>query len=155
MLLYGNTRLLIVEDEEMFRTLLARYCQIWGYSVVATCSNGRDAIIQAVRLKPEMALVDLDIPVYSGLEVASALRKKVPETKIMVITAEAHAANVRLARQIGVDGILDKTSDTFDRIGEVLPEMLAGKRYYSPSVARIIANSDVNTMVSESAMESA
>ena len=152
MLFYGTTRLLIVEDEEMFRTLLARYCQIWGYAVVATCSNGRDAIVQAVRLKPEMALVDLDIPIYSGLEVASALRKKVPETKIMVITAEATPSNVRLARQIGVDGILDKTSDTFDRIGEVLPTMLQGKRYYSPSVAKIIAAAEANTMVSESAL---
>lgn len=152
MLLFGNTRLIIVEDEEMFRTLLARYCQIWGYSVVATCENGRDAIIQCVRLKPHLALIDIDIPLYSGLEVALALKKKVPETRIMVITAEASERNVLQARKIGVDSILDKSTDTFDRIGETIPTVLQGKKYFSPSVARILAQETDNSMVSEGAL---
>lgn len=152
MLLFTNTRIIIAEDEEMFRTILTRYCQIWGFSVVAACDNGRDAILEAARLKPDMMLLDLDMPNYSGLEVAAALRKKFPKIRLVVISGVLQPKCIKQALKLGVDGILDKRRDTFDKIGDVLPKILDGEHYYSPTVVEVIVAENEKKMVSEGSL---
>ena len=152
MILISQKRLIIVEDKELFRTVLTRYCQNWGYTIVATCKNGRDAIVQAERLQPNLMLLDLDLPIFSGFEVATALRKKLPKTRIVMISADVNAQTVERGLKIGVDGIFDKRHDTFERIGQVLPEILRGGTYFSPTAARWIPVADAQKRVSESAL---
>ena len=143
MLLYGNTRLLVAEDHEMFRSVLARYCETWGYTVAASCADGRTALVEALRLKPDLALLDIDMPHYSGLQVAAAIKQKLPSMKLIMVTSEPHADHIRTARRIGVDGFLDKTTDTFEKIAEAIASCLSGKRYHSPSVALVLASDPV------------
>jgi|TARA_B110000438_G_scaffold296666_2_gene341719 DNA-binding NarL/FixJ family response regulator len=134
MLLYSNTKVLIIEDEEMFRTILVRYCQMWDYSVVGSCDNGRDGLIQTVRLQPELVLIDIDMPEYDGLDVIAAIQLKAPPTKTMIITNTSNGMNLPKALKLNVSSIIDKRTDSFDNIGKVIPDVLAGKKYFSPTV---------------------
>jgi two-component system, NarL family, response regulator DesR len=137
-LLYGNTRLLIAEDEAMFRSILVRYCQNWGYTVLAECDNGREAIRRALQHPPDLALLDLEMPEYSGLEVAAAMRQRLPATKILLISAEIGPRELRLARKLGVNGVVDKRNESFTRLGEIIATILRGREYHSRSIIRLL-----------------
>ena len=138
MLLFSKTKILIVEEEEMFRTILVRYCQMWEYSVVGSCDNGRDGLILSVRLKPDVVLIEPNMPDYDGFDVVKAIQLKVPEIKVLILTNVESQVTIRRALKLRVNGIIDKRTDSFDNIGKVVPEVLSGKKYFSPKVREII-----------------
>jgi DNA-binding NarL/FixJ family response regulator len=135
----SRTRIVIVEDDEIFRAIMTRYFQAWGYSVVAACGNGRDGLIQIIRLKPTLALIDIDLSVYNGLDVAAAIRKKVPEVMQLILTSQASDEMIQRAIQLNVDGVLDKNVDSFDHIKLAMSKVFAGEKYYSHTVKECIA----------------
>lgn len=134
MLFFGTVEVAIIEEESMFRMLLKQHCEKWGYSVVADCGNGREGIVRGVATRPDLALVGMELSIYSGLQVAFALRKKVPVVKLMMTTTEPDRRSILQARRIGVESIFDRSVETMDRMELCLRAVLDGKPYFSPSV---------------------
>jgi DNA-binding NarL/FixJ family response regulator len=131
-------RVLIADDEPMIRagarTILASDDQI---DVVAEAADGRQAIDLARRHRPDVALLDIRMPVLDGLSAAEELRRSVPETAVAMLTTFDDEEYVARALAAGTSGFLLKAADPRDLIAGVRA-VAAGAAYLSPRVARRI-----------------
>ena len=102
------TRILVVDDHDVvhwgFRLLLER--QSWVESCAAA-TNGKDALVEAARTKPHVALVDLFLAGESGAEVAEELRRVHPDLRVLLISG-AGRISPAVARAAGASGFVSK-----------------------------------------------
>jgi DNA-binding NarL/FixJ family response regulator len=102
-------RVLVVDDHTMIRegigAVLALHKDI---EVVGEAVNGQDAYEKAIRLMPNVALMDIVMPVMSGLEATKRIVKECPQTKILVLTQYDEEENMLVARHAGAYGFIPK-----------------------------------------------
>lgn len=127
-------RVLIADDEDMIRSALAMLLRLEpDLDVVAECRSGAQALTEAVRTRPDVCLLDLEMPGIDGIETAVRLARTVP-TRCLVVTRHARPGVLRRALQAGVDGFLPKSRPAQD-VAEVIRLVAAGRRYVDPEVA--------------------
>jgi two-component system response regulator DesR len=127
-------RVLIADDEGMIRSALAALLRLEGdIDVIAECSNGQEAVEAAERLKPQVCLLDLEMPGLDGVEVAERLRRTVT-TRIVIVTRHARPGVLRRALAAGVSGFLPKSRDAGE-VASVIRQVAAGGRYIDPEIA--------------------
>lgn len=127
-------RVLIADDEDMIRTALAALLRLEpDLDVVAECASGDEALAAAVRTRPDVCLLDLEMPGTDGIDTAARLARTVP-TRSLVVTRHARPGVLRRALQAGVDGFLPKSRPAQD-VAEVIRLVAAGRRYVDPEVA--------------------
>lgn len=106
-----NIRVLVVDDHPVVREAVVRALrQDPGLEVVGEGATGEEALDLAARLSPDVMLLDLHLPVMSGLSVIDALRDSQPQIRIIVLTASEQANNVLDAIAAGAAGYLSKRS---------------------------------------------
>lgn len=117
------TKIMIVEDNEMNMRLFADLLKTQKYQVVA-CANGRRALAMAIKERPDLILMDIQMPGISGLDVTRLIRKTpdIKDTKIVAVTAFAMkgdekkilsgGCNGYIAKPIEVKSFLSKIADT-------------------------------------------
>ncbi len=113
-----RTRVFIVEDHVSLRELLARHLADSAcYEVVGQTGSGRDVVAECVRLKPQVLVLDLDLPDQDGVELIADVRAQSPETQVLVFSALTDAGTVRRAIETGACGYVEKAVavDTLDR----------------------------------------
>jgi CheY-like chemotaxis protein len=102
-------RILIVDDNAAIRHLMRSYIEHAGHVI---CGEAQDAV-QAVecveRIQPDLILLDLTMPVMSGIETAGVLKRMLPTTPIILFTLHEDSINKELAVTLGVDLVVDKT----------------------------------------------
>ena len=104
-------RVLIVEDHPMYRQGLRRMLEENGrFAVVGEAQNGHEAIHQADIHRPELILIDVQLPGVTGLKVARVLRKQHPTTKIVILSM--HIDDERLFEAIRAGAVAYLTKDT-------------------------------------------
>jgi DNA-binding NarL/FixJ family response regulator len=127
-----SLRVLVVDDHDVvhwgFRLLLDR--QTWVESCAAA-TGGEDALRQAARLKPHVALVDLFLAGESGAEVAEELRRADPEMKVLLISG-AGRISPAVARAAGASGFVSKDWGAADVVRAVRMVAL-GQEVFAPS----------------------
>jgi CheY-like chemotaxis protein len=108
----GATRILLVEDNELNRDMLSRRLQRRGYEV-SMVLDGREAVDQATRMRPDLILMDIDLPVMNGWEATRALRQQAKTASIPIIALTAHALTTDRDRAIdaGCDDYQSKPVD--------------------------------------------
>ena len=112
----GPTRVLIADDEPLFiETVQALLAHDERVEVVATATNGQDAVDLAVALEPDVTLMDISMPMLDGIEATRRIRERLPAACVLVLTGSSISADVDRARQAGVTAFLTK-----DRIGTQL-----------------------------------
>ncbi|HYQ75889.1 response regulator transcription factor [Cellulomonas sp.] len=127
-------RVLIADDEDMIRTALAALLRLEpDLDVVAECASGAEALAAAERTRPDVCLLDLEMPGIDGIDTAARLARTVP-TRCLVVTRHARPGVLRRALQAGVDGFLPKSRPAQD-VAEVIRLVAAGRRYVDPEVA--------------------
>lgn len=127
-------RVLIADDEDMIRTALAALLRLEpDLDVVAECASGTEALAVAERARPDVCLLDLEMPGIDGIDTAARLARTVP-TRCLVVTRHARPGVLRRALQAGVDGFLPKSRPAQD-VAEVIRLVAAGRRYVDPEVA--------------------
>ncbi|WP_217614357.1 DNA-binding response regulator [Cellulomonas sp. GbtcB1] len=127
-------RVLIADDEDMIRTALAALLRLEpDLDVVAECASGAEALAAAERARPDVCLLDLEMPGIDGIDTAARLARTVP-TRCLVVTRHARPGVLRRALQAGVDGFLPKSRPAQD-VAEVIRLVAAGRRYVDPEVA--------------------
>jgi two-component system response regulator DesR len=132
----GSTkiRVLIADDEAMIRSALAALLRLEGdIDVIAECSNGEEAVEAAERLKPDVCLLDLEMPGLDGVEVAERLRRTVT-TRFVIVTRHARPGVLRRALSAGVAGFLPKSRDAGE-VAAVIRQVAGGARYIDPEIA--------------------
>lgn len=127
-------RVLVADDEAMIRSAIAALLNLEDdIEVVAECANGTEALDEAVRLTPDICLLDLEMPGLDGVEVAERLHRLVA-TRCIVVTRHARPGVLRRALASGVSGFLPKSRGA-DEVAEVIRRVAAGARYVDPEVA--------------------
>src|SRR6185312_13387646 len=105
----NRPRVLLADDHPLvvsgLRSLLETECE-----VVETVSDGRALLKAAERLRPEVVVVDIGLPLLNGIDAARQIRKELPETKILFLTMYANVAYLREALAAGAMGYVVKTS---------------------------------------------
>ncbi|CAD5996485.1 response regulator transcription factor [Agreia sp. COWG] len=127
-------RVLVADDEAMIRSALAALLRLEGdIDVIAECSDGTEAVAEAERLKPDVCLLDLEMPGLDGVEVAERLRRTV-SARCVVVTRHARPGVLRRALAAGVAGFLPKSRDAGE-VAAVIRKVMAGARYVDPELA--------------------
>jgi len=113
-------RVLIVDDErpflEMVQAMLGSEADI---EIVATASDGRDAVRIADKLDPDVIVMDISMPVMNGIDATREIRGADSGTRILILTGGANSVEIDEARLAGADVLLTK-----DRIEELAGEIL-------------------------------
>lgn len=129
-------RVLIADDEAMIRggirAILSTDAEI---DVVAEAGNGREAIDLAQRHRPDVALLDIRMPVLDGLTAAREIAVTVPATKVIILTTFGEDDYVSRALSDGAAGFLLKASDPRELIAGI-HAVADGAAYLSPTIAQ-------------------
>ncbi len=113
--------MLIADDHRLMRegtaALLAADPRI---EVVGLASGGREAVEMATRLSPDVALLDLAMPDIGGVEACAAIRARLPDVRVLMLTVSEDALDVRAALAVGADGYLLKDIPPDELVSAVL-----------------------------------
>ena len=127
---------LLAEDHmvvrEGFRKMLDLETDL---QIVGEAADGRQAVILAKKLLPDVVLMDIAMPLLNGLEAARQVLKAVPATKIIMLSAHSDDAYVKNATDSGVVGFLLKQSSA-QEVCRAIREVHKGKTFFTPSVSR-------------------
>jgi DNA-binding NarL/FixJ family response regulator len=123
-------RVLLADDHPLFlaalRSLLETECE-----VVETVGDGRALVEAAARLRPEVIVLDISLPLLNGIDAARQIKKEQPEVKILFLTMHANLAYLKAALVAGATGYLLKTSAREELMG-ALRDVIRNRIHVSP-----------------------
>lgn len=133
-----SIRVVLADDHALFRQMLYHaLLDEEGIEVVGEAANGREAINQVRSLKPDILLLDLDMPEVSGVDVAHTVVKECPATKVVVLTAYDQDEFVFQIVKAGATGYLLKDTTIADVI-KAIRAAAAGEALIQPRIAQKI-----------------
>jgi DNA-binding NarL/FixJ family response regulator len=116
----GSLRLLIADDHEIFRAGLRWLLEFQpGWQVVAEATNGREAVAKAAETHPDVAVLDIGMPVLNGLEAAQQILHNLPRTKVLMLTVHDSDAMIYKALAADAQGYVSKTDAARDLVNAV------------------------------------
>lgn len=132
-------RLFLVDDHQIMREglrlVLGRQPD---FEIVGEAADGASALPILETLDPDVAIIDIEMPGLSGIELAGRLCASRPEMKVLILSAHADSAVVREALRAGVAGFLVKAGAT-EELVRAIRAIVAGEVYFCPQVATLIA----------------
>src|SRR6201990_1353636 len=128
-------RLLLAEDQVMIREALAALLSFEDdIEVVAQVGRGDEVAAAAREAKPDVALLDIEMPGLDGLTAAAVLRHACPKIKIVILTTFGRPGYLRRAMESGASGFIVKDSPA-DKLVKTIRDVLAGPRVIEPDLA--------------------
>ena len=113
----AKIRILIVDDKAKVRQSLRTVLQLSrGFEVVGEASNGLEAIQAAGKLKLEVVVMDLEMPVLGGLEATRRLKEQYPEIGVVILTIHGSDEIREQAMRAGSDAFIEKEAETHSLI---------------------------------------
>jgi DNA-binding NarL/FixJ family response regulator len=135
-------RLLMADDHAILlaglRKLVEDCCE-----VVGTVEDGRALLETAERLKPDLILLDISMPLLNGLDAARQLKKLLPETKLLVLTMHSSPTYATEAFKMGASGYLLKQSAASE-LPQAIHAVLKGQIYLTPAITRSVIEATLN-----------
>jgi DNA-binding NarL/FixJ family response regulator len=132
--------LLLADDHPIFRQGLKTLLEREGFNVLAESPDGFEAVIQAEKLHPDVAVLDFTMPRLNGLEAAKEIQRVSPRTKVIILTIHREEQYVVEVITAGVNGYVLK-SEAATVLVEAIRETYRGDTYLSPGVSRFAADS--------------
>jgi DNA-binding NarL/FixJ family response regulator len=131
------TRVMVVDDHPMWRDAVVRDLAAAGHDVVATAADGGEAVRRAPAARPEVVVLDLQLPVLSGVEVTRALVAADPSVRVLVLSASGEHADVLEAVKAGATGYLVKSASSSELLAAVSRTAL-GEAVFTPGLAGLV-----------------
>jgi two-component system response regulator DesR len=139
-------RVLLAEDQGMMRGALALLLGLEpDIEVVAEVGSGAEVVPAALANRPDVALLDIEMPGGSGLDAAVALRRELPDCKVLIVTAFGRAGYARRAMEAGAGGFLVKDGPV-EELAAAIRKVLAGERVIDPSLATAALSAGPNPL---------
>ena len=107
------------------------------WTVVGEAADGRDAVRQVLAAQPDVAILDIGMPLLNGIEATRQIAKRAPQVRVLILSMHADEAYIIQALQAGAKGYLLKDSADADLIRGVAA-VAAGKSFFSPVVAQVM-----------------
>ncbi len=133
-----SLRILIADDHPLVRAGLRKIIESADdWEVVAEAGNGRDAVKQAVLLHPDLAVIDIAMPLLNGIEATAQICRREPGMRVLILSMYPDEAYVVQAIHAGARGYLLKDSAD-DDVVRAISAVAQGKSFFSPEIARIM-----------------
>lgn len=128
-------RVVLAEDQAMVRGALAALLEIESdISVCASAANGREALAAIAQHKPEVLVTDIEMPEMTGLTLATEVRIRFPQTRVVILTTFARPGYLRRALEAGAKGYLLKDRPSAE-LAEAVRRVHSGLRVIDPDLA--------------------
>ena len=145
----AKLRILLGDDHTLFRQGLRRIIEEHpDWEVVGETGDGREAVKAAAALEPDVALLDINMPLLNGIDATRQIVRHGPRTRVLIVSMHANEAFVTRALQAGATGYLLKDSADTDLVAGI-NAVAAGKSFFSPSVARVMLDDYVRHLASK------
>ncbi|QJW36374.1 response regulator transcription factor [Cellulosimicrobium protaetiae] len=137
------TTIVLADDEVLLRRALASLLPLVGdVTVLAEAVDGDDAVRATLAHRPDVLVIDLEMPGTDGLAAVAEIRRALPEQVILMLTRHARPGVLRKALRLGVQGFVSKSADP-THIAEVLAALHAGRRWVDQDVSAAAIIDDV------------
>ena len=131
-------RVLLGDDHTVLRQGLRKILEDRReWRVVAEAGNGRDAVREAIELTPDVAVLDIGMPLLNGIEATRQIVRRAPSVRVLILSMHSDQAYVTQAVQAGARGYLLKESAGSELIAAIAA-VAAGKSFFSPAVAQVV-----------------
>jgi len=130
--------IVIADDHTIVREgLRSLLCSEPDFEVIGTAADGREAIDRVDDLRPDVVLLDLSMPKMHGLEAIAEIKRRTPETRILVLTIHKEEESMLAALEAGVSGYCVKDT-TPEELVTAVRTIMGGKAYLSSEVSRTV-----------------
>ena len=135
----NKTKVLIIDDHAILRMGLASLLNAKkDIEVIGDAANGKTGIQKAIKLRPDVVIMDLMMPGMDGAETTRQLLAKAPESKVLILTTFGTSDGITHAIEAGAKGAIMKNCD-FNELVTAIRTVAKGEEYLSPEVRRIIS----------------
>jgi len=132
-------RVLVADDHTMVRDGICAVLTLQrDLDIVGEAVNGKEAIDKVLRLLPDVALMDILMPVMSGLEATRQIRNQCPQTRVLILTQYDEPENMLAATQVGAHGFIPKKAASEQLIAGI--RAVYGGSYFPESYAKLVSN---------------
>ena len=134
----AKLRILVADDHTLVRHGLCKILEDQpDWEIVAQASDGREAVRQILELQPDVAILDVGMPLLNGIETTRQALRRLPNLHVLILSMYADEAYITQALQAGAHGYLRKDCADTELIRAV-SAVAVGKSYFSPAVARVM-----------------
>lgn len=128
------TRILLADDHSVVRQGVRVMLEREGFEIIGEAADGMEAVRLAEKTQPDVAVVDLSMPVMNGITAVGQIRKVSPRTKVVLLTMYTDEHHILEALRSGVKACVTKTQ-AVEHLIVAIKEICAGGVYLSPSVS--------------------
>jgi two-component system response regulator NreC len=128
-------RIVLADDHVLVRQSLKTLLEREGFQVVAEASDGQEAVRHAASLQPDIAVMDISMPILNGLNAAREISRSIPKTKVILLTQHDEGQYISEALDAGVKGYVLKNQVASDLL-DAIRQVSRGQVYLSPGVSR-------------------
>jgi DNA-binding NarL/FixJ family response regulator len=137
------TQILVADDHQIVRQGLKALLEREGFEVVAEAANGQQALQMAEKLHPEVAVLDLAMPLLNGLDAAREMQRISPKTKTILLTMHTEHHYILEGLRSGAKGFVTKTHAAEDLV-RAIREAARGGTYLSPEISKAVVQAYQN-----------
>lgn len=128
-------KILIVEDNELFRTsLIIALEREAEFEIIGNCANGKKCLEFVEQQKPDLVLIDIDMPIVSGLEACKSIKSSGADIKVLIFSIYSDEESVLEALRAKADAYCTKDT-SFEKLIQVIHDVAAGAVWLDPVVA--------------------
>jgi DNA-binding NarL/FixJ family response regulator len=132
-----RTRVMVVDDHPMWRDAVERDLAAAGFDVVAVASDGHQALARFPAARPEVVVLDLQIPGPNGVEVTSRVLEQDPSARVLILSASGEQDDVLEAVKAGATGYLMKSAQSGELV-DAVRRVAAGDTVFTPGLAGLV-----------------
>jgi len=148
----GKLRLILGDDHMLMRQGLRKILEERpDWEIVAEAGDGRAAVRETLALEPDVAVLDIGMPLLNGIDACAQIVRKQPNVQVLILSMHSDEAYVTQAVRAGARGYLLKDSAGADLIGAIAA-VAAGKSFFSPPIAKVVLD-DYARRLSEKGMD--
>src|SRR5918997_497379 len=130
-------RVMVVDDHPMWRDAVERDLLAAGFDVVGVASNGSEALARFPACRPQVVVLDLQIPEPNGVEVTAEVLRQDPSARVLILSASGEQVDVLEAVKAGATGYLVKSASRTELL-DAVTRVARGDTVYTPGLAGFV-----------------
>jgi DNA-binding NarL/FixJ family response regulator len=147
----SKPRVLLADDHTLMLGGLTKLLEPWC-EIVGSVTDGRALVEAAASSRPDLAIVDISMPLLNGIEAAQRVKEVSPETKLIIVSMHDATAYVQAAFKAGASGYLLKRSAT-DELEQAIRTVLAGNYYVTPLLTKGVVDIMVGSSTTRTSLD--